>query len=630
MFCSFSYVLCTRTSYLVHSTHRTCVYNEIHNFDTRPPPTVLYHPRTVYRSSHSTSRIYKTKKTRFRNKAPSMCIIFTPKFKPKETLLVVSQLETEVTDGNCYQLTYINSIDAPPPDAKRQRQAWGGASAQMQRNAAPLMVVPVPNQHGMREGDFTLFAVDSRRARALRHGIEELNKEYTPPPPRGFGRSKARSRSKTPGNKLNKLQVQQVGAYRIAVAPTLNDLVTRAPWSHFNIAASHVQAILADMSVQYPSGYGFVIAEGDPSKPRLDQAGFSVLYRDDEINGAFFPTAHEVQPVQSNGMQLCEMDVTCVGLGIIVHPGSCLDQAPLTPEGLPPMRLDPRAKLPGHSSQYEAKPVRSPVLRCDDSAFPALTSLDSRSQRPRWSWVAEIFRALPRRGAEGTAHANTVVQHKIPRIVTTWALTGIYQNKNVRGRPATDNDVATTSRLLSDLNVWVERSLTSAGNGQTAASKWQNHQCPRNGHAMGAKVDLALALLARQLAQPGTPDRVSDGPSGAHCTGVAYLNLDLTNCDLNEADYAKKDTTARLLTNPNGGNIDTTGSSYVRLSATLGPWKSLDSRTVGAPTVGAGAVPTPTPGSAIEPFFYPVVHNQGAEGSSRMPQFTSGRGFNVR
>ena len=43
------------------------------------------------------------------------------------------------------------------------------------------------------------------------------------------------------------------------------------------------------MARDYATGYAFVIAEGDPTKPKIEQAGFSVLYRDDSAYGAFFP-----------------------------------------------------------------------------------------------------------------------------------------------------------------------------------------------------------------------------------------------------------------------------------------------------------------------------------------------------
>ena len=58
-----------------------------------------------------------------------MCIIMTPRFEPKETLLVVAPLRTDPEQEQMWQLTYINSIDTPPG---------------VPQGAAPLMVVPVP------------------------------------------------------------------------------------------------------------------------------------------------------------------------------------------------------------------------------------------------------------------------------------------------------------------------------------------------------------------------------------------------------------------------------------------------------------------------------------------------------
>ena len=103
-----------------------------------------------------------------------MCIIMTPRFEPKETLLVVAPLRTDPEQEQMWQLTYINSIDTPPG---------------VPQGAAPLMVVPVPNAHSMGELDFTLFAVNERQAGDLRRDTDSLSRDYTPPPPGGGGQS---------------------------------------------------------------------------------------------------------------------------------------------------------------------------------------------------------------------------------------------------------------------------------------------------------------------------------------------------------------------------------------------------------------------------------------------------------
>ena len=92
------------------------------------------------------------------------------------------------------------------------------------------------------------------------------------------------------------LKVQKVGAYNISVAPTLADLQTRAPWAKFNIDPGHVGAILSGMASAYPTGFAFVVAEGDPAAPSIEQGGFSIVYRDSGAYGCFFPTAHEALP----------------------------------------------------------------------------------------------------------------------------------------------------------------------------------------------------------------------------------------------------------------------------------------------------------------------------------------------
>lgn len=103
--------------------------------------------------------------------------------------------------------------------------------------------------------------------------------------------------------------------------------------------------------------------------------------------------------------------------------------------------------------------------------------------------------------------------------------------------------------------------------------------------ARAAKVDVVLALLARQLADPGVNDRGSDvecpvtGEKNA-CGPLAYVNLDLPNVDLDDRAYAGKEGYARIVKHNGGRVVDTVDTSYVRVCARLGPVETLEMRTV--------------------------------------------------
>eukprot|EP00937_MAST-01D_sp_MAST-1D-sp2_P006705 g6705.t1 len=555
----------------------------------------------------------------------------------KETLLVVAPLRTPGGEAQMWQLTYINSMEARPASG------FGSAPA----GAAPLMVVPIPNPTGMQELDFTLFEVGADRAQALRRSADALGREYTPPAAAAAFGSRTVDAFGGAGNvQQSALAVQSVGAYRISIAPTLADLQTRAPWNRFSIPPAHVGPILAAMARDYGQGYAFAVAEGDPAKPRIEQAGFSVVYRDASPFGAFFPTAHEPQPAGSavGNVEVAQMDVTCVAMGCVIHQGSAPDAAGLqrrardqqAQQAQQAPQLDPlRFDRPLHAGA-DVRPAGHVVLRADDGACAALSLLQasgmagtgfsfggssagfggfggsSAGAAPptdrvdtswaaglnRWRAATELLAALPRRGAAGTAHQGTVLAHGTPRVATIWTLQGPHANANVRARLATAADAEATEGLLADVAEWLD--ARALGTGAAARQGL--------GQRAGAKLDLGLALLARQLAQPGYVDRYSDhggGPCAA--PGGAYLNLDIANCDLDAAGFALKDGAARTLAlgpvdglfSPPPGAApaappaprDTLGSTYLHICAVRAPWRSVEARTVGGAAAAAVAMP---------------------------------------
>ena len=212
-----------------------------------------------------------------------MCIIFNvpeDRVEPKSTLLLNVPVETARGEVQQHQLIYLNEIES-----KENNDAWHspelvrllelndhapGRPARPIRPIRPaLMVVPIPNKHGMAETDFCLFDVPTSAAVTLRAELQAMNKPYTPPPPPkpSYGSpfsAGMRSCASLDWGVPEMLKVQRVGSYEIAVAPSLADLETRAPWRALGFGsaeAGHVEAILADMRRKYAAGFAFVIAK---------------------------------------------------------------------------------------------------------------------------------------------------------------------------------------------------------------------------------------------------------------------------------------------------------------------------------------------------------------------------------
>ena len=535
-----------------------------------------------------------------------MCIIFNvpqDRVEPTSTLLLNVPVETARGEIQQHQLIYLNKIESGPTYTEANwlspevvKLLNDHAPSRLARPARParpaLMVVPIPNKHGMAEADFCLFNVPNSAAVSLRAELDDMNKPYTPPPPPKphygdrFSVSMESWCAKDCGVR-EILTVQRVGSYEIAVAPSLADLETRAPWHALGFGsaeAEHVEAILADMRQKYAAGFAFVIAKATEAAADID-GGFGLIYRDAE---AFFPTSHEVT---RSGR--AHMDVDCIGLGVVIRPDS------IGTDANPPARFTlTNARTQGwpssstlHMDRAAADNGATCILRGEDGQTPTLPG--------RFSHLLAMLAALPRQGAPGELHGRKRFRHCPVRLATSLRLSGNHPNGDLKGRPATATDDAAVARLLADFDAWHEM---RGGTVNLYRSTLEPDP--------GSKLDLALALLAQELAC--TPA----GASAERETEVPafHLNLDLVGVTLDDAAYASKDgpgTPSAWLPTPlssDGGHghdcaedadiaarrtrrtrqlldhkfeQDTKGTTYLRISARAGPWQSLECRTVG-------------------------------------------------
>lgn len=524
-----------------------------------------------------------------------MCLMFTPA-EPSDTLLVLAPL-----DGG----TNCGKLDAGP-------QHWQMTYINTAGSKEVLMVVPVPNAHGMGEQDFVLSAVFPDRVRDLRAASDRAFKAYAPPKQLQQALSASAGFGGSPFGGSPQLAVQTVGAYDISVAPTLADLEHRAPWSRFTSAAGRVDAILADMRKSYPTNFAFIIAQA--SQP-VKEAGFSVVYRD---TNPFVPTAHEVTAAAPVG--LVKMDATILAFNTVLLPHSVGTAAHLAPP-------------------TEETIESYPTYRVDDCTIHTLG--------PRWESVVALLRALPVRGA-GEFHRHKILRHAKPTMVCRWKLNGDHRNANVVGRPATASDVAAMTETLEQLDAFVtlrtevgESSLVAgvttavpeltletaaprvlgfafgqpearaSGNFASAVAAAAGSSFDHRKHAHdvlgrhGATIDFVLVLVGRQLAYPGIADRRSDAlpPPSAFSPGSSlpqsemFLNLDVAGLksmnsaiDLDAAAFARKDSPEFCtLSAPAGASL--VGTVYCRIAPTPAPhYQPAELRTVRGTAVAPPAV----------------------------------------
>ena len=287
------------------------------------------------------------------------------------------------------------------------------------------------------------------------------------------------------------------------------------------------------------------------------------------------------------------MDVDCIGLGVVIRPDS------IGTDANPPARFElTNAHTEGwpssatlHMDRGSVDNGATCVLRGEDGQTPTLPG--------RFSHVLAMLAALPRQGAPGELHGRKRFRHCPVRLATSLRLSGWHPNGDLSGRPATATDDAAVARLLADFDAWHEMR-----GGPVTPYRVPLQPDP------GSKLDLALALLAQELAcTPAGADAEAETEVPAF-----HLNLDLVGVTLDNAAYASKDdpgTSSVWLPTPlpsdgahghdcaedaapAAGRIgrtrrlldhtweqDTHGTTYLRISARAGPWASLEFRTVG-------------------------------------------------
>lgn len=486
-----------------------------------------------------------------------MCIIFNPShFSASDTLVLVAPISTPSHQPQRWHLTYVNTVTSVNPFSTSYF-----SPGQPNR---PLMVVPLPNPHHIGEQDFSLFPVNDTDASVLRRSVSSLTRKYEKDkyspqmgPSNTFG-ANVTSQSM--------LRVVQVGGYKVCVAPSLSDLEKRAPWDRFSSSKAEITRTLGDIRSRYAAqDMAFVIAEGytDASTGQLflRQAGFSVSYRD-ALGGAFFPTSHEPPVIGTT----VNMDVMLIAINAVIQPLSILSQQALG-------RLRPENDV--NSDMI--------VLRADDSYTTA---------ENKWGSLRSLMKALPRNAVED----GEMIQFERPRLVTAWSLKGRYENRDVRGRSVTEMDVDVTHRLYDDVDTWMRsRMLKNPRLGTPSESLFGAFGPSSPGNAptlspngeLVSRLDYALALLARQLASPGINDRVSDAirpgdSERSQCGPVAFVNLDINDVDLDEEGYQNKDNWARWV---RSGTLDSSATTYVRISAQRSSHETMEMRTVACSSV---------------------------------------------
>ena len=505
-----------------------------------------------------------------------MCFIFTQESLPSDTLLVLSPVELEGSSNlgmHSWQLTYVNSVNPSSNQTeipfafgrtggfKESAFSFGRTSFVMPgssqtpptrnkknqtKRERTLMCVPIPNKMGMREEDFILCSIDPNDTQSIRSNASRAFKPYHKSASNGFGSSVVGFGF---GSGADPLTVQQVGAYKICVAPNFQDFKTRIPWSEFNVEDSYRNIILNGMQKAYSDGFAFVIASSDSNV--IKDSGFSIVYCNDV---AYIPTAHEI--TAQDGQGLVEMDATVIAFNTIIDASSICTEEQNNPPGTSGTEL----------SVY-------PTYRCDDS--------HCRSIPRRWSDCVDILAALPCVGT-GTFHQHTLIQHARPICCVSWKLKGKMRNGDIYGRIASVTDKNVFMDAFAQLDYWwVARSkgfVTRLGgraltNGRSDLSDWG-----------GRVIDFILALVGRKVSNPSILDRFSDPDPNADVLSEIFINLDFAaergvanTVDIDVVNFMTRKN--QFLHMQDGSSAE--NSIYFRLSATELPphFRTTQSRT---------------------------------------------------
>lgn len=286
--------------------------------------------------------------------------------------------------------------------------------------------------------------------------------------------------------------------HKLSVVQSYSDLERAAPWEQYSIPPSHLQQTLSKMRSQYQNRpYAFVIVEANKhisAGQKSFRAEFGVMYRSSSPDGGFFPTSH--QPVRieqgdltEQNLSTSESDAILVAIGAVIRPLSVLGHVRHWP-----------VQLESKDSPFYSGINRSNLtVRAPDE-----TNLDFSL----WYTVSNILKSLPRIGAGGL-HCATIIQYEWPSIATTWTFKTTYPNGNVLARKASKVDAATVQALYADVDDYARST---------------NIPCAK-------RLDLALVLLARRLAEPAiVGERLLNSVEGG-TEAHAVLNSSSFNLD---------------------------------------------------------------------------------------------------
>lgn len=205
-----------------------------------------------------------------------MCVILTDDLKPKVTKLMTVQVKSIIKNPplsrtKAYMSVYDNVIDIKSFKYSEKRQ---------------LMIVPFPNENRML-AEFVQFE-DRQTEEAMFDIAERLV------PRTSFNQMKAATRSFTfTDNNLeadDRIEVQQVGGYKVSMALDYTDLSDKIQWDKFSLPINF-DDLLRDMKLRFGKDHAFVIAE--PARNRDSRFGGAFAWVYHTSRAGCLPTGHE-------------------------------------------------------------------------------------------------------------------------------------------------------------------------------------------------------------------------------------------------------------------------------------------------------------------------------------------------
>lgn len=200
-----------------------------------------------------------------------MCIIITKDAIPDSTRLINIPVKLNGKEKNL--LIYTNDLTTK--------------LSKKDNSNNELMIVAIPNVNNIT--NFGLVDVSTDEMKTFRKELFNACDDLKPKK-----KSKGLSRSfmlDGLNNKSYKLEVHDVGNYKISVAPSLDDLLDKTDWDKFNVSSNYKNKLdgLYDKEVYPLSNYAYIVASADK---KIDDDGFGIIY-DKFNNTTYFPTSHE-------------------------------------------------------------------------------------------------------------------------------------------------------------------------------------------------------------------------------------------------------------------------------------------------------------------------------------------------